>query len=190
MRLLALAALVFAGCARKVAGPTSAVEGALHTQTCGDVTAAFIGKRDEGPGPDWFFTERLEFHFASGLTLPFHESGEVYPHNRTFELFSPDCEWLALPQDNYGPYHLVKTAQLEGYLRGTVKPASIQKTGSVHTDLSWRSATELEFFASCCGGVEVFRVNVAAPEKLERVFFAAEAPRGVTRAAEGGFTVN
>lgn len=188
--------LMTVACSKKpaVAPPVKPIEGALLQKTCGDVTAAWIGKRDDGPGPDWFFTDHLEFHFRSGAKLVMKEQGELEPQHRSDQIFSPDCQWVLLPQDNYGPFHLVKVSELEHYLIGQPKSIAVtpnaQDAGpaSVLTEQIWVGPETFEFTASCCGGAAVYRVNAMAAPKLEKVFEAAEAPHGISR-RDAGYSV-
>ena len=208
MRTLLLVALVLVvGCKKEPAavdttpeppppaGPRPVevkVDGALHAVRCGDVTAIWTGTKD-GEGPLWFFADSLSFQVGDAGAVAWKPPGEVFPHNRSFDVFSPDCAWVLLATDNYGPYHLVAAGQLPAYLEGKSPPALVGATDGgtarVHTDQKWVSQSEVEFFGSCCGGVEVFRAKVTKPDLVVPVFFAPEAPHGLRR-TDRGFEVN
>lgn len=165
---------------------------ALKAVSCGDVRALWKGRAVDGPGPIAFFVESLSFRFADGTERAFKPTGTVEPMHLSFEIFSPDCKSVALAQDSAGPYHLVPVAALADYLDGKRAPTVIappaSSTAPILTEQRWLDANRFEFFASCCGGVEVFDVNVGAAQKPERVFFAPQAPAGIRRTA-GGFEV-
>jgi len=116
---------------------------------------------------------------ATCPAVPYQPSGEVFENDRDPVAYSPDCKWVLMLQDHYGPYHLLEVA-------GSAKAIIGIDGGSVHSDARWISATELEFFASCCGGVEVYRASVTRPAP-QRVYFAPEAPHGIRRLADGGY---
>lgn len=172
------------------------LEGAYHAVACGAVTAVFSGNAEalaalpaNPPPPKSYGVESLAFRFADGTSKGFAPTGQLFFNDWRFELFSPDCQWVALLTDHYGPYHLVRTADLQGYLAGTVKPVVVQVTGdtaSVLSDGAWTGDGTFEFFASCCGGVRVFQASTQG--ELKQVFEAAEAPGGLRR-VRGGYEV-
>ena len=169
------------------------IEGAYHAVACGPVTAVWSGT-DESlkdlptqPAPKSYGVESLSFRFADGTSKGFAPQGQLFFNDWRFDVFSPDCSLVALQVDHYGPYHLVKTADLRGYLEGRLKPVQVQalneKEALVHSDGRWPTSGAFEFTASCCGGAQVFR---ASPQdgSLERVFEAAAAPHGLKRVGE------
>ncbi|MFT3711773.1 MAG: hypothetical protein QM817_29395 [Archangium sp.] len=164
------------------------VEGALHAVGCGAVTAIWTGNAEmlkdlPQPAPKSFAVESLSFKFADGTTKAFTQSGQVLAEDWRFNVFSPDCSMVALLTDHYGPYHVVKTADLRGYLEGRVKPVEVQSknaTAQVHGELVWRDATAFEFAGFCCGGAEIFKANTK-DGSLERIAFIASAPHGIRR---------
>jgi hypothetical protein len=163
--------------------------GAYHAIACGPVTALWSGKADAlkdlpQPAPKSFGVESLSFKFADGTSKGFAPTGQVFFNDWRFEIFSPDCSTVALQVDHYGPYHLVKTAELRGYLEGKNKPvvvqAPTQKDAMVLSDGRWLSAESFEFTASCCGGAQVFQA-AATDGSLKKVFDAPAAPKGLKR---------
>lgn len=165
------------------------VEGALHAVACGAVTAVWSGNPDAlkdlpQPAPKSFAVESLSFKFADGSSKGFSPKGQVFFNDWRFDVFSPDCSTVALLSDHYGPYHVVKTADLRGYLGGRLEPLRVQalseKDALVHSDLWWKDAGHFEFTASCCGGAQVFSANTK-DGSLERVFDAPAAPKGLRR---------
>ncbi len=168
------------------------IDGAYHAVACGAVTAVWSGNADAlkdlpQPAPKSFGVESLAFRFADGTSKGFAPTGQVFFNDWRFDVFSPDCSRVALQVDHFGPYHVVKTDELRGYLEGRVKPVVVQalseKDALVHSDLLWRRGDTFEFIASCCGGAQVFQ---AKPDgSLERVFDAPVAPKGLKRAASG-----
>lgn len=169
------------------------IDGAYHAIACGAVTAVWSGNGAPladlpQPARKELGVESLAFRFADGTSRGFVTAGQVFNEDWRFDIFSPDCAYVALQMDHYGPYHVVKTADLRGYLEGRSKPLIIeaphQATALVHEDLRWRDATHFDFFGSCCGGSTAFLVDVAEGE-LKQVFFAPSAPHGIERVRDG-----
>ena len=199
-RFLVVAALLLGACKKDPPPPPPPpapalspaevnVEGALHAVACGAVTAVWSGNPDAlkdlpQPAPKSFAVESLAFKFADGTSKGFAPKGQVFVNDWRFEVFSPDCATVALLTDHFGPYHVVKTAELRGYLEGRVKPLQVQalseKDALVHADLFWRDASSFEFSASCCGGAQVFKASTK-DGSLERVLDVASAPKGLRR---------
>lgn len=178
-----LCLLLLAGCATARPAPTNVPEPtALAATRCGDVVALWRGPASDGSMPLSYAVQSLSFRCADGVERAFTPSGTIEPPHRTLALFSSDCSWVALAQDSGGPYHLVPVADLAAYLDGKKEPVVVKPPQpAVLTDGTWTGPHRFEFFASCCGGVEVFAVDAAAPEKVERVYFAPEAPAGIRR---------
>jgi hypothetical protein len=193
--LLFLAALSLVACKKDspVAPPLSpkevALDGAYHAISCGSVTAVWSGNADAlkdlpQPAPKPFGVESLAFKFADGTSKGFAPAGQVFFNDWTFAIFAPDCSAVALQVDHFGPFHVVKLADLRGYLEGKVKPVQVQalseKDALVHSDLLWRDAASFEFVASCCGGAQAFKATVK-DGSLERLLDAPAAPKGLKR---------
>ncbi len=161
--------------------------------SCDDIIAVWAGPAD-APEPKRFAAEGLSFRFADGGAVAWSPEGQLFGPDYDVEIFSPDCAWVLLPSDHYGPYRLVRRAELEQALRGQSAMASVAapvdrgEPARVHSFARWVSPGEVEFQASCCGGAEVWRATVASPKSPRRVFFAASAPHGL-RAIDGGFEV-
>lgn len=160
-----------------------ALDGAYHAIACGPVTAVWSGSSEvlkdlpTQPAPKSFGVESLAFRFADGTSKGFTPSGQLFFSDWRFDIFTPDCSAVALQVDHYGPYHLVKLAELRGYLEGRLKPVAVQalneKDSMVHSDGRWASNEIFEFTASCCGGAQVFHaalkdlgsINPVGPRK-------------------------
>lgn len=204
MRALALVALAFVApsCRKEAPAPPAPApataptetqaQGAFHAVECRGVTAEWLGQAPDAPAPKAWGATALRFKF-DGATRPFEPAGALEATDWSFDVFSPDCARVALLQDHYGPWHVVSVTRLAEYLAGGSPDAVVQQKGEaeamVHGQLQWRSPTQLEFTASCCGGVEAFVADVAPPAPPRRVFFAAQAPHGVRRTADGGWEV-
>lgn len=167
-----------------------ALEGEYHAIACGAVTAIWSGSAEAlkelpQPAPKTFGVESLRFKFADGTSKGFAPTGQVFFNDWRFEIFAPDCSTVALQIDHYGPYHLLKTEDLRGYLAGRVKPVVVQalheKDALVHSDGRWLSNGVYEFTASCCGGAQVFDAAMKDSGSLTRVFDAPAAPKGLRR---------
>ena len=166
-------------------------DGALHAVQCQNVTAEWVGAAPKEAGaPKSFGVTSLRFRIG-GKAIDFQPAGQLQFSDWTFDIFSPDCTRVALAQDHFGPFHVVKVDALSGYLEGGSPEAMIEKKGEaeamVHGDFRWVGNDRVEFTASCCGGVEAFQAGVGTPDKLERTFFAAQAPKGIARTADGGW---
>jgi hypothetical protein len=201
--LLLAVGLVTASC-RKETPPASpprpalwpgevTLEGAYHAVQCGAVTAVWSGSAEglkdlPQPAPKHFGVESLAFRFAEGTSKGFKPVGQLFFSDWRFDVFSPDCRFIALLVDRYGPYHLVKTESLRGYLEGRVKPVHVQALGPtealVHGDGLWTAPDAFEFTASCCGGAQAFRADVESGS-LTRLLDAPSAPRGLRRTVKG-----
>ncbi|MCC6334873.1 MAG: hypothetical protein IT380_12915 [Myxococcales bacterium] len=203
-RLLAVALLALTGCKKEQPAPAApalapaevTLEGAYHAVACGAVTAVFSGNADalkdltlDGLPPKSFGVEALSFRFADGSQKGFAPSGQLFFSDWRFDVFSPDCQWTALLVDHYGPYHLVKTADLQRYLAGQVRPVVVNARGpeaSVLSDGAWRPDGAFEFFASCCGGARVLKATTTG--EVSTLFEAPDAPQGLRR-VRGGYEV-
>jgi hypothetical protein len=168
------------------------VEGALHAVACGEVTAVFSGSpsADLPPGsPKSFATESLAFRFGDGASVGFAPKGQLFFSDWSFDVFSPDCAYVALQVDHYGPVHVVKVAQLREYLAGKAAPTEVQAPkqadAPVVGQVQWVSASELDLVASAGGGAEALRARVTPSLEVRRVFFAANAPKGLKRVPTG-----
>jgi len=164
------------------------VDGTLHAVRCGDVTAEWLGTAPEAPAPKSFGVESLRFRFKDGAVKPFKPAGALEFSDWSFEVFSPDCAYTVLLVDRFGPYQSVKTSALAEYLDGggaVVELRHADSTARVHSGAHFVSPRELEYQASCCGGVEVVRAAVDDAARQSVVFSAPEAPKGIRRTATG-----
>jgi hypothetical protein len=186
MRLLWLLALTLLACKKDeppkpppLAPKEVSVEGAYHAVACGAVTAVWSGT-DESlkdlptqPAPKSFGVESLAFKFADGTQKNFAPTGQLFFDDWRFEIFAPDCSAVALQTDHYGPYHLVKTADLRGYLEGRIKPVVVQalneQNAMVHAGGRWVSPEVFEFAASCCGVTQVFQAPLKDQGSITRI---------------------
>lgn len=170
-----------------------ALDGAYHAVQCGAVTAVWSGSAEglkdlPQPAPKHFGVESLAFRFADGSSKGFAQAGQLFFSDWRFDVFSPDCAYVALLTDRYGPYHLVKTAELRGYLEGRLKPTHVQALGPtealVHGDGLWTAPDAFEFTASCCGSAQAFRADVESGS-LTQLLDVPSAPRGLRRTVKG-----
>lgn len=135
------------------------VEKELHRQTVdhGKITILWLGA-DAGPGVSPAFgTERLVFVFKHPAErLEFHPKGQLFFSDWSFHFVSPDKKFIALPQDRYGPYHLLPVRALRAYLHGKKTKLEVVKGKSgeeavVHGDLRWIDPKTVQFKVACCG---------------------------------------
>ncbi len=126
----------------------------------GDVSAWFYGEPVE-LGPPEYGTQRLHFRFKEDpREYAFNPIGTLEFSDWSTNLFSNDGSLVALLQDRYGPYHIVKTEELREYLADSAEPNWIVSKpprdteldqASVHSNLKWTSESSLEFTHTCCG---------------------------------------
>lgn len=178
--------------ARQVHPHEVTVDGAYHALDCGLVTAVWSGNGDAlaelpAPAPKSYGVESLAFRFPDGSSKGFAPTGQLFFSDWRFDVFSPDCEYVALLSDHYGPYHVVKLTDLRGYLQHTSKPVELtlkkDHTAFVHSDLQWRDGAHVDFVESANGGAFGVRGDVR-DGKVEQVFFAPEAPKGLRRVGD------
>jgi hypothetical protein len=142
--------------------------------TANGVTAHFGGEVPPNNLPLRFGVAALWFTFegdpknygfpASG------EDGELYFSDWSLDIFSPDGAHVLLLQDHYGPYHVIATNTLKGYLTGERKPDYVvtkvigrDEPARVHAGGHWISSSEVQFTASCCGTSET--ITYRLPER-------------------------
>jgi hypothetical protein len=94
-------------------------------------------------------------------------SGDVYFSDWSFDIASPDGRWLLLPQDRYGPYHIVGVGRLSAYLAGgepdhTLQqlPEDLSHGALIHEGGSWVSDSEVEYRAGLSDGLEAYRFSL------------------------------
>lgn len=157
LRWMGLLFFILVGCAVPKANPEVAESLSVSTESLEWVELArrpfdggeliFLGERLPEGLSAWFGVRKLQFVIGNASARTFSPTGTVYRYWR-FDLVSPDGDWLVLPQDHYGPYHLVAAAHLDAYLSGG-KPdhvlhqrASVENAGAwVHTDARWDGRT-------------------------------------------------
>ena len=146
----------------------------IHTVTARGVTVNFGGQEPPKNLPLRSGVEALWFTFegdppnygypASG------EDGELYLSDWSLDIFSPDGAYVLLLRDHYGPYQVVATDKLKGYLTGERKPDYVitkpigpNEPARVHHNGHWISPREVQFTVSCCGTSET--ITYTLPEK-------------------------
>ena len=163
------------------------VNGALRAVRCGEVTAEWLGTPPGPPAPTSFGVQSLRFRVKDVVT-EFTPRGALEFSDWSFDVFSPDCTYVLLLVDRYGPYVAVKTSALSGWLDGGVGGVELrygEGTARVHSDGHFVSAAEVEYQAACCGGVDVVRAPVDDAARQSVVFSAPEAPKGLRRVSRG-----
>lgn len=122
------------------------------------VTAHYGGERPDN-APLRFGVTALWFTFSNDKeTYRFKPEVGLSFWEWNLEIFSPDGKRVALLQDRYGPYHIVRTDRLKDYLRGRALPDETvgrkPKAGeisSIHEDAAWLSNDQFRYTLVCCG---------------------------------------
>ena len=104
----------------------------------------FLGERlPKGLSP-WFGVREVQFRLGKEPPRAFVPKGRVEDTDWRFEIVSPDGRWVVLPQDHYGPYHVVATSRLGTYLSGGKadhvlhQSSKAENAGAwVHADARW-----------------------------------------------------
>ena len=161
----------------------------LHAVHCSSYSVFFMGTKPETGTPLSYGTESIEF-FLDGQNVPFKPEGSLSFSDWNFNIVAPDCAHVVLQEDRTGPLRVATVGSFKKALTReiTLPTVEFQRIGDaapVISDVKWLNENEFEFFASCCGGVEVFRVDLTKDLKATRVFFAASAPHGIKRTDKG-----
>ena len=116
-------------------------------------------------------TESLSFLLPNtNEALLFRPTGALYSSDWRFDLVSPDHNHLLLPQDHYGPYHIVSFTHLAQYLDGHKAPDYLvdwefpgSDVDAVLSQGRWLSEDVIAFSAHCCGTTAalVYRIGSA-----------------------------
>ncbi len=106
--------------------------------------ALFFGERLPKGLNAWFGVREVQFRLGKATPRAFVPKGRVEDTDWRFEIVSPDGGWVVLPQDHYGPYHVVATQRLGAYLSGGKadhvlhqKPTAENAGAWVHADARW-----------------------------------------------------
>ena len=78
----------------------------------------------------------LEFTLEDGSVHAFQPKGTLYHSDWSSELRSPDGRWLFLPQDHYGPFHIVAVERVAAYLQGAA-PDHVLGHQSAEGESAW-----------------------------------------------------
>jgi hypothetical protein len=140
----------------------------LKTVYSGPVAAHFMGVEAPLP-PRTYGVRELWFSFeGEDDRILFRPTGRLHFSDWYFdELYSPDGTYVILPQDRYGPYHVVRADRLADYLTGAGGPDRIVSQPAdaavrgVHSDVRWLSGTEVSYRVACCGDQEIIVENLA-----------------------------
>ena len=143
----------------------------LKTVINGRVTAHFWGEKVQ-LAPLTYGVKDLRFTFEGDPGVyPFKNSDGLYFSDWSFDIFSPDGDYVLLLQGRFGPYHLVPLTDLKAYLKGKKEPAHVigkkpdeGGPAAVHSGARWRSPYELEYTLACCGTEETRVYNVKFPD--------------------------
>lgn len=93
----------------------------LATRDLQGARAVFWGEKLPEGLDARFGIRQIRFEI-DGSELLFSPSGTIEDSDWSFEIATAEGDWVVLPQDHYGPYHVISTAHLGEYLSGG-KPA-------------------------------------------------------------------
>jgi hypothetical protein len=120
---------------------------AVIAEVKGDgVVAVFRGEPVPAGIEPSFGIRSLSFRFDDGSEIGFQPQGTLHHCDWFTEVFSPRGHYVLLPQDHYGPFHVVELAKLDTYLAGGEPLAVVgqdpgQGRGAwVHSDARWLNA--------------------------------------------------
>jgi len=119
----------------------------------GGVTAVFQGEPVPPGIEPTLGIRRLVFRFADGSEFPFAPRGTLYFSDWFTDIFSPDGRFVLLPQDHYGPFHVVEVTALDAYLGGGPPFAVVGQNPGVdagawvHADARWVGDTTVVYEA-------------------------------------------
>jgi hypothetical protein len=135
-------------------GPKTRVpgEGEVKVVACSEVVAHFAGEMPEAEGgefPAEYGIDRLWFELPNRPSRsPFVPLGSLSFSDWEFEVFSPDCHYVLLPQDRFGPYDVVLRRKLAAYLDRKAPPHQSLRIPSesaiVHCGARWVSSQDVE----------------------------------------------
>jgi len=158
-------------------------DAALHsvrTIVRGPVSAHFMGEAEPQSPPNYGVRELVFTFEGDPRRYPFRPEGTLFFSDWSFDaIFSPGGSYLLLPQDHFGPYHVVRAENLKRYLAGEAAPDHVidqpgagGRPAAVLSDARWLSETALHYTASCCGETEdhvyhlAFPAFIGAPDSL------------------------
>ena len=115
----------------------------LATRDFGGVRAVFLGETLPEGLDSRFGIREIRFEI-NGKVQAFKPAGTVQDSDWSFEIATAEGDWIVLPQDHYGPYHVISTARLGEYLGGGKadhelhQQAQVENAGAwVHADARW-----------------------------------------------------
>ena len=139
----------------------------LYRLSLEGVSAVFLGERVPTGIEARMGIRGIRFEFDSGEVVPFVPRGEVYFSDWSFEIASPDGQWLLLPQDRYGPYHVIGVSRLAEYLAGGDPDHTLQQVPDdpsygawIHEGGTWVSDSEVEYRAGLSDRVDTYRFSL------------------------------
>lgn len=127
-------------------------EEVIHEIALDGVLLRFWGSRVPMGVRESFGVTALDFVFGSNEPQRFVPSGALHFSDWRFDIVSPDEAHLLLLQDRYGPYHVVRVDQLQGYLNGA-EPAyqfgyqNPEGSAWIHEGARWVGSTTVNYRA-------------------------------------------
>jgi len=133
------------------AAPALPVIGTLNVEPHFELR--FLGEEvPDGINPDRGI-RGLEFTLEDGSVHVFQPTGTLYHSDWSSELRSPDGRWLYLPQDHYGPFHIVSVERVGAYLQGAAPDRVVGHQSAegesawVHAGARWTGGSTFSFRA-------------------------------------------
>lgn len=115
----------------------------LATRDFGGVKAVFLGEQLPEGLDARFGIREIRFEIGGKIQV-FQPTGTLQDSDWSFEIATAEGDWIVLPQDHYGPYHVIATARLGEYLGGAAadheahQQSQVENAGAwVHADARW-----------------------------------------------------
>ncbi len=108
----------------------------LATRDFGGVRAVFLGEKLPDGLEARFGIREIRFEI-DGKVQRFQPAGTLQDSDWSFDIATVEGDWVVLPQDHYGPYHVVATARLGEYLGGGGADHELQQQSQAENAGAW-----------------------------------------------------
>jgi len=108
----------------------------LATKDLGGVRAVFLGEKLPEGLEARFGIREIRFEI-DGQVEVFKPTGTLQDSDWSFEIATAEGDWIVLPQDHYGPYHVVATDRLGEYLGAGQADHELHQQSQVENAGAW-----------------------------------------------------